>query len=1237
MPTGITSTTVEKIASADDLLGHRDGSLGRIPMSDLGMALAGSGPVAARFDEVEGKITGGLLNKATWTDLLTLTPTEDGKGGEVLLDDAGTHSDATATGYDGATVPNAGRYAWVEAWGRWQHIGDGGSAAVASDLADHIVNDENPHGITATQLGLADVDNTSDADKPVSTAQQAALNLKANSADLSDVATSGDYEDLKNTPDLAGKADLADLQNEYLRAVTAEETLGGRIHDEAEKIAALSAVVSTKAAHAALLAETSRAAAAEAALGARIDVETFNMEWRPGDNPNAYAHSVLGGGLAKEALDAAKVQVVDGLGRCFVADGADVVALRSPIAVSEDILELTARILRVSNPGDPNNHAVQLRVAWLNKNKDLISDQVINTESSLLNSNGMVEMSVRISAMDVSGVTAPPAGTVYVCPYVKTYGEDGTTAIAVLSVRDVSDTHLVNPTDLTDLLNDLNDARDEAETAAALVNRETLEARGDVASWTPAEGTGVITVQGGNSRGDGLGGEWWLDEDDAVSAADGYDVLVDSVGNRWKRITSRNVAKMPSMAVASAALSLEKDMSFETEGRLWDVVPAATHTENGGTVLDHDTLAIQMVLGTNQPLRDVDEFLGDTRALPVDTPLSVRQRPFTVKDTDDTDAAAHLLGSVLNVRPLTAASVNRFRAPNPEALVVDDFRSYGDASTHDTEAFIRAAAFLREHGGSLVGASRAYDILFDQALTNDPWGQAAVAFTWFGNILRPVDIDFKGCYFDIQGTGSGRIDMPGATGRQLGHGGGIGEYGAAFRFWHFGNTPNSARVKVSNMHLVMSEVEDFISGILFDDFGSCVAENVNVNQFASADNGLIFGCEFRNCEAWSERIAAFNIRTNGGAGTYRMRVASDHVYPQDCVDPNGEAHDAGDALGGTSSFARVDFRSAFCGGNKYSGCPYSFMPAGYESHHAGHSNGGNIATMCAVYTLGGSVISYVTGEQGRTAVEGDCEISHTAAGLFTTITITSPGDEFDAVSHWGFGSQIELVLPDGTLLRTHITDTISETEVIVGDDLSQFIPSLEDPEDTQAATFHVWGCTAVQYYGNANNGEVHRAAQGSETDDRQVDRQQSNRTGLEMTTRFRNGVRAPLFGLDDLAATANTPFIESNNGLTAFLPEVVFDGSLTDGAAVLVVPIALLKDLPGIGNALFELWVKSDDGSIVDRATIGTDGNGSGIDFVQISLVGGNPGTFSKSGTGISYTNTSGITQTGQATLYRIR
>jgi trimeric autotransporter adhesin len=44
----------------------------------------------------------------------------------------------------------------------------------------HIASSSNPHSVTKAQVGLSNVDNTSDANKPVSSATQTALNLKAN-------------------------------------------------------------------------------------------------------------------------------------------------------------------------------------------------------------------------------------------------------------------------------------------------------------------------------------------------------------------------------------------------------------------------------------------------------------------------------------------------------------------------------------------------------------------------------------------------------------------------------------------------------------------------------------------------------------------------------------------------------------------------------------------------------------------------------------------------------------------------------------------------------------------------------------------------------------------------------------------------------------------------------------------------------------------------------------------------
>lgn len=61
-------------------------------------------------------------------------------------------------------------------------IADTGSdvTALETKVNNHIANKSNPHGVTKSQVGLGNVNNTSDADKPVSTAQAAAIaNAKA--------------------------------------------------------------------------------------------------------------------------------------------------------------------------------------------------------------------------------------------------------------------------------------------------------------------------------------------------------------------------------------------------------------------------------------------------------------------------------------------------------------------------------------------------------------------------------------------------------------------------------------------------------------------------------------------------------------------------------------------------------------------------------------------------------------------------------------------------------------------------------------------------------------------------------------------------------------------------------------------------------------------------------------------------------------------------------------------------
>lgn len=54
---------------------------------------------------------------------------------------------------------------------------------VQNNLTTHISNKSNPHSVTKVQVGLGNVDNTSDANKPISTATQTALDSKFNASD----------------------------------------------------------------------------------------------------------------------------------------------------------------------------------------------------------------------------------------------------------------------------------------------------------------------------------------------------------------------------------------------------------------------------------------------------------------------------------------------------------------------------------------------------------------------------------------------------------------------------------------------------------------------------------------------------------------------------------------------------------------------------------------------------------------------------------------------------------------------------------------------------------------------------------------------------------------------------------------------------------------------------------------------------------------------------------------------
>lgn len=58
---------------------------------------------------------------------------------------------------------------------------------VDSKVDTHVAREDNPHGVTKAQIGLGNVDNTSDADKPISIATQDALDLKVDDSEIASV------------------------------------------------------------------------------------------------------------------------------------------------------------------------------------------------------------------------------------------------------------------------------------------------------------------------------------------------------------------------------------------------------------------------------------------------------------------------------------------------------------------------------------------------------------------------------------------------------------------------------------------------------------------------------------------------------------------------------------------------------------------------------------------------------------------------------------------------------------------------------------------------------------------------------------------------------------------------------------------------------------------------------------------------------------------------------------------
>jgi hypothetical protein len=135
-------------------------------------------------------------------------------------------------------------------------VNDNFDEVYAADVtaAAHIASTSNPHSVTKTQLGLGNCDNTSDANKPISTATQTALDLKAPLASpaLTGVPTAPTAAGATSTTQLATTAFVQQELNSLLDgapgALNTLNELAAAVNDDASFAATVTTALSGKAA-----------------------------------------------------------------------------------------------------------------------------------------------------------------------------------------------------------------------------------------------------------------------------------------------------------------------------------------------------------------------------------------------------------------------------------------------------------------------------------------------------------------------------------------------------------------------------------------------------------------------------------------------------------------------------------------------------------------------------------------------------------------------------------------------------------------------------------------------------------------------------------------------------------------------------------------------------------------------------------------------------------------------------
>ena len=361
----------------------------------------------------------------------------------------------------------------------------GVTAGAEPNVVDSVAGKTGAVSLVKGDVGLGNVDNTSDAAKPVSTATQAALDFKADAADLADVAMSGSAGDLTEATDAnlmtdAERTKLAGItagaepnvvdsvagKTGVVTLVKADVGLGNvdNTSDAAKPVStatqtALNGKAAASHGHAigdvvglqtALDAEAATRAAADTALSNLYASIVSGARGSPGLAPQLFSSTVQGKASTRPPISVGAVGVSAAYGTTWRIAGADVSGPSIDIGPRGDwplrtgrIYRLTMIAERVTDPSDPLGDAVETRIRCLNENHVAGSDERYGDARSLTTAGGALDLSFTIARLPPSGVTVDylvPGATRYIVPFLRIFGgAPHVTDVVLISVEDVTD------------------------------------------------------------------------------------------------------------------------------------------------------------------------------------------------------------------------------------------------------------------------------------------------------------------------------------------------------------------------------------------------------------------------------------------------------------------------------------------------------------------------------------------------------------------------------------------------------------------------------------------------------------------------------------------------------------------------------------------------------------------------------------------------------------------------------